>query len=138
MRGERRRTVRADNPEVLKPVVVGDAVDVIEDQRHPRAVPLLALTAHLAAAVLDALGVEAPLEVGALVARVLYENLLERTYAVRMRRRSLPRAGRIEVLRRYPPRLGVALDRPEVATGGPQPEPPQRFRPRERCCNCLA
>ena len=34
MRVERRRAVRADDPQVLEPVVVGDAVDVVEDQRH--------------------------------------------------------------------------------------------------------
>src|SRR5215208_7105900 len=45
---ERSCAVRAHDPEIVEPVVVVDAVDVIEDQAHRLALPLLALAAELA------------------------------------------------------------------------------------------
>jgi hypothetical protein len=54
MRVERRRRVGADDPKVLQPVVVGNAVHVVEDQRHLPALPLLTLAAQLKAPVLQA------------------------------------------------------------------------------------
>lgn len=53
MRIERRRAIGADNPEILDPIVVGNAIDVIEDQCHPATTPAFALTAHLAPAPLQ-------------------------------------------------------------------------------------
>ena len=69
VRVERRGTVRADDSEVLEPVVVGHAVDVVEDQRHPPAAPFLALPAELAPPLLEAVVVEALLEMTAAVRR---------------------------------------------------------------------
>jgi hypothetical protein len=46
---ERGGAVRADDLQVLQPVVVADPVDVVDDQRHQPATPLLALAAELAA-----------------------------------------------------------------------------------------
>src|SRR4051812_19358567 len=62
---ERRRAVRADNPQVREPVVVRHSVHVVEDQRHATSAPFLALTAKLAAALFDALLVQSLLEVAA-------------------------------------------------------------------------
>jgi hypothetical protein len=45
MRVKRRRTVRADDPQVLEAVVVSDAVYMIKDQSHPSLAPDFALTA---------------------------------------------------------------------------------------------
>jgi hypothetical protein len=42
-----RGAVRADDLQVLQTVVVADAADVIEDERHSSAVPLLTLSAEL-------------------------------------------------------------------------------------------
>src|SRR5215218_4398605 len=83
MRLERRRAVRADDPEILEPVVGRDAVDVVEDQRHARAAPQLVLAAHLAAALLDALRIKTPLEVPPVVRGVGDEEVLERPPALR-------------------------------------------------------
>src|SRR5687767_5222224 len=94
-----------------------DAVDVIEDQCHAGAVPFLALTAQLAAALLQALGIQAALEVGALVVRVNDQDLVERTRRICSPQGAGARPGRVEVVRRDPPRRGVALDRPEVPSG---------------------
>ena len=51
---ERRGAVRAEDPQVLEPVVVRDAVAVVQDQRQAPTPPLLALPALLAAARLQA------------------------------------------------------------------------------------
>jgi len=89
VRRERRVAVRADDPEVLEPVVVMHAVDVIQDQRHPPAPPLLAETAQFAHGDFQTIGVEAVLEMTPAEAAVLDEQLLGRAsflpprYAVR-------------------------------------------------------
>jgi hypothetical protein len=48
VRLECRGTVRACDPKILEPIVIGDAVDVVKDQRHPRTTPDLTLAAELA------------------------------------------------------------------------------------------
>jgi hypothetical protein len=55
MRIESCRTIRTDDPQVLQAIVIRDAVDVVEDQRHPSASPAFTLPAHLATAPLEAL-----------------------------------------------------------------------------------
>jgi hypothetical protein len=65
VRVQRRGAVRAHDPEILEAVVVPDAVDVVEDQRHAGAAPRLVLTAELADRRLDALAVETVLQMSA-------------------------------------------------------------------------
>jgi hypothetical protein len=67
VRVESRSAVRTDDLKVLEPVVCGYAGDVIENQRHLPAAPLLPLSTQLAAAHLQASLVQAPLEVIAVV-----------------------------------------------------------------------
>ena len=55
VRVERRRTVWADDLQVLEAVVVGDAVYVVENQRHLLATPQFTLTTELAFADLQSL-----------------------------------------------------------------------------------
>src|SRR5665648_400743 len=55
---QRRRAVRTDDLQVLQTMVIANAVDVIEDQRHPLPSPDLGLPADLASALLDSFGVE--------------------------------------------------------------------------------
>jgi hypothetical protein len=59
---QRRGAVRANDSQVVESVVVPDAVDVIEDQAHPLAVPILILTAELAASILEPCSVQPFLE----------------------------------------------------------------------------
>src|SRR5437763_8417233 len=77
MRVESRGAIRADDLQVLEPVVRRDAVDVVEDQRHAAAPPVLALAAQLATPLLQAGVVEPLLQLPAAVAGVLDEHLLE-------------------------------------------------------------
>jgi len=46
VRVEGGRAVRADDAQILKAIVIADAVDVIEDQAHGSAAPQLVLTAQ--------------------------------------------------------------------------------------------
>ena len=118
MRVERRRAVRADDPEVLEPVVVGDAVDVVEDQRHPPPVPLLALPAELARARLEPVVVEPLLELPALVRRAARRGSPRAAIGARAARRR--RAD--EVVGRDVPLVEPAAQQPVIAAGGAQPE----------------
>jgi hypothetical protein len=78
VRFERRGAVGADHPKVLEPVVVRDAVDVVEHQRHAAATPVLALTAQLTLRRQEAGIEQTSLQVEAVVRRVLHENFVER------------------------------------------------------------
>jgi hypothetical protein len=49
---ERCGAVGADDPQVLQAIVIRDAVDVIEDQRHRPTTPIFILAAHLAQPIL--------------------------------------------------------------------------------------
>jgi hypothetical protein len=62
VRIEAGRAVRAQDPQILQPVVVAYAVDVIEDQADPAALPVLTLPTELTTPGLQALGIEPPLE----------------------------------------------------------------------------
>jgi hypothetical protein len=70
--------VRAQDPQVLEPVVVRDPIDVVEDQRQARAAPLLALAAVLTATRFDAFLVQTCLDRAATGARPLHEQVLQR------------------------------------------------------------
>jgi hypothetical protein len=73
---ERRRTVRAHDPEVLEPIVVANPVDVIEDQRQPPSLPEFALPAQLTTPRLDAFRVQALLELPTRERRSCDEDLV--------------------------------------------------------------
>jgi hypothetical protein len=90
--------VRADDAEVLQPVVVAPAVDVIEDETHRVTAPELSLAAQLAPARFQAVRPEALLERAARVRRPGDEDLLERPSS---RSRYLGAPGiRVEMIRR--------------------------------------
>jgi hypothetical protein len=42
--------IGAGDPKILEAIVIRDAIDMVEDQRHPTTSPALPLTAHFAAA----------------------------------------------------------------------------------------
>ena len=73
---ERGRAVRADNPQVLEPVVVGDSIYVIQDERHPTAHPFLILPTQLALSLLDPFLEQSGLEMSARVGRTFDQNLI--------------------------------------------------------------
>jgi hypothetical protein len=74
---ERGSAVRTDDPEVLETVVVRNAVDVVENQRHSPTAPRLVLTAKLADRPFNAGLVEAKLERVALIRRARNEDRCE-------------------------------------------------------------
>src|SRR3954467_2533596 len=76
---ERRRTVRANDAQVLEAVIPAVAVDVVENQRDQTTVPELALSAQLTAPLLQALFVEPVLEMTAVERRVLNQHLRKRS-----------------------------------------------------------
>jgi hypothetical protein len=67
MRVKRRRAVWTYDSEVLEPVVGWYSIDVIEDEGHDGAPPLLALTAKLAHVLFKTLGQEPALQVAAVI-----------------------------------------------------------------------
>jgi hypothetical protein len=95
--------VRADDAKVAEPIVIAHAVDVVEDQAHRAAAPVLVLATQLADRTLQPLLVETLLQVVARISGVLDEDLFERP----PRARSLEGRVRVEMLRRYPPERGV-------------------------------
>jgi hypothetical protein len=52
---ERRCAVRADDLQILQPVVIWNAIDVVKDQRHRPALPVFVLATLLTAPLLEAL-----------------------------------------------------------------------------------
>jgi len=76
---ERRSAVRAHDAQVLDPIVVADAVDVIEDQRHASPAPHLTLAAELALTRLEARLVEPLLQMATRERRALDEDLVKRS-----------------------------------------------------------
>jgi hypothetical protein len=75
MRIERGCAVRAHDLQVLEPVVIGHAVDVVKDQRHAAALPFLALAAQLARPCLEPGVVEPLLEVLPLIGGAGHEHV---------------------------------------------------------------
>ena len=126
---ESRGAVRADDAQVREAVVVVDPVDVIEDQAHRLALPLLALAAELAAARFVALPEQTSFEAGAGVRRVLDEEA--RQWLRRLRRAARPSVW-IEVLGRDPPDPDVLLQDRGRSASVAHAEVPERFGPRFR------
>lgn len=69
MRVESRSTVGTDDLQILETVVVGDAIEMVEDQRHPPASPHFVLAAQLTLARLQTLLEQPSLEMHARVSR---------------------------------------------------------------------
>jgi hypothetical protein len=74
---ERRGAVRADDPQVLKPMVVVHAIDVVKDHAHHLAPPNLALAAELANRLLQASLIQALFEVLARERAILDQDLFK-------------------------------------------------------------
>jgi hypothetical protein len=125
--------VRADDAQVVKPVVGRVPVDVIQDQRDLVPVPELALATEFAQRLLEALLVESALEGRAAVRRVLDENLLERDRA--LADRSGVDGLLAEVVRRDIPLGGPLLGRLVIAARDPHAEQAQRGCPAVRGSN---
>jgi hypothetical protein len=122
---ERRVAVRADDPQVLDPVVMAVAVDVVEDQRHAMSLPDLVLAAQLAPALLEPFAVEPLLQRAAAVRGPGHEDLFE---WLGLRAGVLARCGvAIEVIDRDRPDAGPLLEHHVTATGGALPEVPERL-----------
>jgi hypothetical protein len=115
---ECRRAVRADDPQVLEPVVVENPVDVVEDQRHRLPSPELTLPAKLASRLLDPLREQASLQMSTVVRRMRDEEFRERSrWPVQ---RFASDGVLIEVVGRDSPESDVLLDRPVIASRGTQ------------------
>jgi hypothetical protein len=125
--GKRRVAVRAEHPKVLYPVVVGDAVDVVEHHRHALTEPDLSLAAEFADGHLRPGGKKPPFEIASRVARMLNQNLFEWDPA---RSRTPPdRDAGIEMIRRDVPFLGPSLDGPVVVALDAVPQEAQHMEP---------
>ena len=128
VRIQRRRAIGAEDSQVLNPVVVPNAVDVIEDHRHPLAAPALALTALLAFRSLQAGLDQTLLQVAAAVGRMLNENLLQ--WDPSPLAQSLSAYGStIEMGGVDSPFGRVLLDGSGIAAGRSVAEQPQGLRP---------
>jgi hypothetical protein len=96
---EGRRAVGADDPEILKAVVVGSPVDVVKDQCHPPAVPRLALSTELAASLLDPFIEETELQMVPGIGGIANEDLVERTRDIGVSQHFSTYGIRVEVAR---------------------------------------
>jgi hypothetical protein len=109
---ERGRAVRTHDLQILETVVVADAVDVVEDQRHLITTPLLPLTTELARTFLQPRLVQPSFELPTVVVGSLDENLRERSGSIR--RTPAQRPVRIHVSGRDAVVRDVAPQRPVV------------------------
>ena len=125
---ERRGAIRAHDLQVLQAVVIGHAIDVIEDQREPAAPPDLVLSAELTTPDLQARIEETLLQRPSRVGGASRHDFLERTERTR-NRGSLGDSG-IEVIRWDLPGPDVLAQSRMVATSGPHAKLPKRFRVR--------
>ena len=75
---EGRRTVLADDSKILDSIVVRNAVDVVEDQRHSAPLPVFILTTHLAGPLLETRRKQALLELAAGIGRTPDQDLGQR------------------------------------------------------------
>ena len=136
---QRRSAIRAHDLEVLEPVVVRYAVDVIEDQRHRPSEPLLSLPAQFALPALQALAEQSPLQISAVVVRVRHENLVEGPRLARDRIALGP--VRIKVPGVNPMALDQVPERLEVSSGRAKTKRPeslgQAARRRDRIAHLL-
>jgi hypothetical protein len=120
-----RCAVRTEDAQVLEPVVVADAVDVVEDQGQLCAAPDFALSAELASSILQPFLVQALLEIGAAVRGVLDEDVFEGQFL------STPEAPvtgmRVEVVDRDSPDRNPLPQHPPRPAGGTEAEPAKRL-----------
>lgn len=123
MRVECRGAIWTHDSEVLEAVICGDAVYVVEDQRHPSTIPLLALSAEFTLSPLQPSFVEAMLQPGSRVMRVRDQDLVER-YRV-LAPRTAPHPIGIKVIGRDAVFGDQFPHRRVVAAGGPLAETPQ-------------
>ena len=125
---ERRRAVGADDPQILEAMVVPDPIYVIEDQRHPPALPVLVLSTQLADAGLQALSIKTILEISPAVARAFHHHLFKR---------NLPSpAAPAEVIGGNAPQSRVLLERSEVVPDGAVSQRAKRVGPRPGPPDC--
>src|SRR5262249_43899668 len=66
---ERRRAVRAGDPQILNPTVGGSSSDLIEDHCHTTSLPVFSFSAHLTDSCLEASLQQPSLELGARIVR---------------------------------------------------------------------
>jgi hypothetical protein len=110
--------VGTHNAQILKAIIGGVAVRVIEDEGHAPTPPNLALAAHLADGSLQAFTKQTLLQRGSTVRGVLHEDFLDRPWPVRPSEGVTLGSVRIEVGRRdLPHLLGIAPNRCVVAPG---------------------
>jgi hypothetical protein len=130
VRIERGGAVRAHHSEVLDPVVVRSAVDVVEHQRHPPTVPMLVLTAELTARFQETGIEQASFEVETVVRRVLDQYTLERD----LHRARCPSTTevRVEMIGVDAPTPCPLLERPIVPTPDGIAEVSKRISPTDR------
>lgn len=128
--------VWTDQPKILQSMVIANAIDVVEYQRHWSTSPKLALTAKLAHRLLPTLTQETTLDVLSRVSRVPYENIRQRPLPPLQI--PTPSCTRVEVLGRDLPYRGVFLENPPGTASRAQTEPAQALRPRQGSCDRLS
>jgi hypothetical protein len=127
MRIESRRAIGADDLEILEAIVVGNAVDVIEDQRHPATAPHLVLATQLAYPRLQTGLEQARLEVRAWIARPFDQDMAQGDWI--SLKCVVARAIRIEVVGWYLPYLlDVPAEGPMVAPSRAHAQSPEGVR----------
>jgi hypothetical protein len=129
--------VRANDSQVLQPVVVWNPVYVVEDQGHPTAPPFLTLAAELATPVLETSGEDPSLQLSSVVAAVLDENLFQGSGRTALEGLSDDRRS-VEMGCVDTPQQGVLLKRPPVAAGVSVPKTPEDMGPASRLRDRLA
>ncbi len=133
---ESRSAIRADDPQILDPVVLRRPVDVIEDQRHAAATPVFVLAAHLTNTLLHTHLEEPLLDLAPRVGRSADKDLGQRPWrAMEVSRRS---RSRIEVVGRDLPNLVyVFLQQSVITTRRPHAKTTQHLAVRLRHGNRL-
>jgi hypothetical protein len=124
---ERGGAIGADDAKVRQAVVVGNAVDVIKDQRHRAAAPQLALPTQLALPCLESRVIKALLQVAAVLRGVDDEDLVE--WRGRAERRVCGRPVRLEMVSGD----AVVLDPPAIE----RKLPPAARRPSRRSASAV-
>lgn len=127
---ESRGAIWADDPQILKPVVVRDAVDVIEDQRHPATAPNLVLSAQLAIPRFEAFCEQSSLDMAAVIRGVFDEHFLEGDRGPSPVEEFPSHCIWVEMVGIDAPQRRVFLERLPVPTRAPIAKPPQGFSPR--------
>ena len=130
MRVESGGAVRADDAQVLDPVVVAHTVNVVEDEADRAPVPVFVLPTELAAPLLEPGRVEPPLQTAPAVCRANHQHLVERDPSTDA---AFARGGiGIEVIDRDPELGHPPLQCPPIATRRAIAQPAERFGPRQR------